>query len=280
MTNNLKVLRAMKNISQEELAKQIEVSRQTINAMEKGKYVPSTLLALKLSRYFERPVEEIFTLEESIKHFNLEGIGKSPSKLDMSRILSMNEHYIKSIDEKDLYDQFMNYCKLFKNEIKFKKSNNPEGPLYVVSKKEIHKIIFSNKTETDVKMKIIHGSGKKGLTDFIMLFPSLRTQRNLMIDLTKRLTEKNHKTMVFSNSHRNSELLAIQAKKQKVNIKVHRAGLMANYRKSVEQEFKDDRLQAISCTPTLELGIDVGNVDCVISSTIPVNGAVTFVLAN
>jgi putative transcriptional regulator len=65
MKNNLKVLRAIKNISQEELAKQIQVSRQTINAMEKGKYVPSTVLALKLSRFFENPVEEIFTLEDS-----------------------------------------------------------------------------------------------------------------------------------------------------------------------------------------------------------------------
>ena len=65
MTNNLKVLRAIKNISQEELAKQISVSRQTINAMEKGKYVPSTVLTLKLARYFEKPVEEIFKLEES-----------------------------------------------------------------------------------------------------------------------------------------------------------------------------------------------------------------------
>lgn len=65
MTNNLKVLRAIKNISQEELAKQIQVSRQTINAMEKGKYVPSTVLALKLARYFENPVEGIFTLEST-----------------------------------------------------------------------------------------------------------------------------------------------------------------------------------------------------------------------
>lgn len=63
MTNNLKVLRAIKNISQEELAKQISVSRQTINAMEKGKYVPSTVLALKLARFFEKPVEKIFSLE-------------------------------------------------------------------------------------------------------------------------------------------------------------------------------------------------------------------------
>ena len=63
MRNNLKVLRAIKSISQEELAKKIAVSRQTINAMEKGKYVPSTVLSLKLARYFEKPVEEIFTLE-------------------------------------------------------------------------------------------------------------------------------------------------------------------------------------------------------------------------
>ena len=47
--------------------------------------------------------KEIFTLDESIKHFNLEGIGKSPSKLDMSRILSINEYYIKNIDENELY---------------------------------------------------------------------------------------------------------------------------------------------------------------------------------
>ena len=121
------------------------------------------------------------------------------------------------------------------------------------------------------KMKLIHGSGRKGETDFLMLFPSLRTQRALMVDLIKKLTSRKHKTMVFSNSHKNSELVAMQARKQKVDIKVHRAGLMANYRKSVEKSFKDNNLMAISCTPTLELGIDVGNVDGVISATIPVN---------
>ncbi|MGQ0791941.1 MAG: DEAD/DEAH box helicase [Nitrosopumilaceae archaeon] len=121
------------------------------------------------------------------------------------------------------------------------------------------------------KMKLIRGAGRKGETDFLMLFPSLRTQRALMVDLIKKLTSRKHKTMVFSNSHKNSELVAMQARKQKVDIKVHRAGLMANYRKSVEKSFKDNNLMAISCTPTLELGIDVGNVDGVISATIPVN---------
>lgn len=121
------------------------------------------------------------------------------------------------------------------------------------------------------KMQLINGSGKKGETDFVIIFPSLRTQRALTIDLLERLATQKHKTMVFSNSHLNSELVAMQAKKKKIDIRVHRAGLMANYRNFVEKSFKEDKIMAISCTPTLELGIDVGNVDGVISSTIPVN---------
>ena len=123
----------------------------------------------------------------------------------------------------------------------------------------------------DAKMHLVAGSGRKGEADFAMIFPSLRTQRALMIDLLEKLTSKKHKTMIFSNSHLNSELVALQARKKKIDIKVHRAGLMANYRSFVEKSFKEDKLMAISCTPTLELGIDVGNVDGVISSTIPVN---------
>jgi putative transcriptional regulator len=65
MKNTLKVERAIKNITQEELAKIIGVSRQAINSIELGKYVPSTVLALKLSGFFEKPVNEIFKLEEN-----------------------------------------------------------------------------------------------------------------------------------------------------------------------------------------------------------------------
>jgi len=71
--------------------------------------------------------KEIFTLEESINCFNLEGIGKSPSKLDMSRILSINEHYIKNIDEKKLYTQLANYCEKYKEKI----SSNKEEKIKV-----------------------------------------------------------------------------------------------------------------------------------------------------
>jgi putative transcriptional regulator len=64
MKNNLRVQRAIKNITQAELAELIQVSRQTINTIESGKYVPSTVLALKMARVFKVSVEEIFDLDE------------------------------------------------------------------------------------------------------------------------------------------------------------------------------------------------------------------------
>lgn len=65
MKNSIKVERAKKNITQAELAKLAKVSRQTINAMELGKYVPSTVLALRLASIFEVEVSEMFELEKS-----------------------------------------------------------------------------------------------------------------------------------------------------------------------------------------------------------------------
>ena len=65
MKNNLKVERAIKNITQDELAKQIGVTRQAINSIELSKYVPSTILALKLSRFFNKSVNDLFILEDS-----------------------------------------------------------------------------------------------------------------------------------------------------------------------------------------------------------------------
>ena len=61
----LQTKRKAEGLTQEDLAKIISVSRQTINAMEKNKYIPSTVLALKIAKYFGKPVEDIFFLEET-----------------------------------------------------------------------------------------------------------------------------------------------------------------------------------------------------------------------
>jgi putative transcriptional regulator len=65
MKNTIRVERAIMSLTQEELAKKVSVSRQTINAMEANKYVPSTVLALKIAKVFKKPVEEIFMLEKN-----------------------------------------------------------------------------------------------------------------------------------------------------------------------------------------------------------------------
>ena len=64
MKNTIRVERAIKDITQQDLAVAVGVSRQTINSIEAARYVPSTVLALKIARYFGKTVDEIFTLEE------------------------------------------------------------------------------------------------------------------------------------------------------------------------------------------------------------------------
>ena len=126
--------------------------------------------------------KEIFTLDESIKYFNLEGIGKSPSKLDMSRILSMNEHYIKNINENDLFDQLINYCKSFKSEIKSDKKDKIKKSLsFLKNKAKTLEDIFNNGQYILIDevsfnkedIKLIDDRAKKVISDFKTQFSKI-----------------------------------------------------------------------------------------------------------
>ena len=119
--------------------------------------------------------KEIFTLEESIKYFNLKGIGKSPSKLDMSRILSMNEHYIKTINESDLYQQLVQYCELFKEKIDNNKEEKIKPSLTFLKNKaktleDIYNnaryIIFDEVDLNQEDFKLIDDNAKKIISNF------------------------------------------------------------------------------------------------------------------
>ena len=119
--------------------------------------------------------KEIFTLEESIKLFNLEGIGKSPSKLDMSRILSMNEHYIKSIDENELYQQLVSYCEKYKEKIKSEKEAKIKPSLsFLKNKAKTLEDIYNNAKFiihdeikfNDEDLKLIDEKAKIIITEF------------------------------------------------------------------------------------------------------------------
>ena len=127
--------------------------------------------------------KEIFTLEESIKCFNLEGIGKSPSKLDISRILSMNEHYIKTIDENDLYSNLVNYCEIYKEKIKPEKEAKIKSSLsFLKNKAKTLEDIFNNSKYIivdEVKfdendLKLIDDKAKKIISEFKNELSSLK----------------------------------------------------------------------------------------------------------
>ena len=102
--------------------------------------------------------KEIFTLDESIKLFNLKGVGKSPSKLDMTRILSLNEHYIKHIDEKELFKLLKIYCKDFKKSI-----DDPKGHTLMKSMK-----FLKNKAKT---LEDIYQNAQYILNDYLQISP-------------------------------------------------------------------------------------------------------------
>ncbi|MEM4297780.1 MAG: DEAD/DEAH box helicase [Nitrososphaerota archaeon] len=114
------------------------------------------------------------------------------------------------------------------------------------------------------------GEGRHGKIHFAMLFPTLRSHRSLIVDLLKSLVAHGYRPIVFSDSHLGAELTAFYARRGGVDVEVHRAGLLPSHRKRVEDSFKAGLLKAISATPTLELGIDIGSVDAVVSDLVPV----------
>ncbi|MGO3733481.1 MAG: helix-turn-helix transcriptional regulator [Vagococcus sp.] len=71
MKNNLMTIRKKNKLNQDQLASEMEVSRQTISSLENGRYNPSILLAMKLARFFHVTVEDIFIYEEDTQHDNI-----------------------------------------------------------------------------------------------------------------------------------------------------------------------------------------------------------------
>ena len=153
----------------------------TIYDYEKIGIMPDALRNYLMRLGWSYKDKEIFSLKESIKYFNLEGIGKSPSKLDMSRILSMNEYYIKNKSNDDLFQSFEEYCKNFKENI-----NNEK--LKIIKKSLT---FLKNKAKT---MEDIYNNSKFIINDEIIIEEnemSLLTEnaKNIIKSFMKKVNE-------------------------------------------------------------------------------------------
>ena len=147
----------------------------TLDDYSKIGIIPEALRNYLLRLGWSYQDKEIFTLDESIKYFNLEGIGKSPSKLDISRILSINEHYIKTIDENDLYQNLVEYCKIYKEKINEDKETKVKYSLSFLKNKaktleDIYnnaKFIIDDKVNFNKEdLKLIDDKAKKIISEF------------------------------------------------------------------------------------------------------------------
>ena len=144
--------------------------------------------------------KEIFSLEESIKFFNLTGIGKSPSKLDMDRILSINEHYIKNLNEKELYNIFMNYSENYKKKINKNYEKNLINSIYFLKNKakklediylNAQYIINEDVQISSDDLKLLDDSAKNVLKDFLNKYESeLKITKENLEKIIKGLIDK------------------------------------------------------------------------------------------
>ena len=174
----------------------------TLNDYSKIGIMPDALRNYLLRLGWSYKDKEIFSLDESIKYFNLEGIGKSPSKLDIRRILSINEHYIKNMEENKLFDHFIEYCKLFKGEIKSNKKEKIEKSLsFLKNKAKTLQDIFNNGKYIIVDeiefnrddIKLIDDKAKKVISDFKSQFIKIdQPSREVLESIVNELIESHN----------------------------------------------------------------------------------------
>tara|TARA_B100001123_G_scaffold63467_1_gene69709 strand:+ start:58 stop:1449 length:1392 start_codon:yes stop_codon:yes gene_type:complete len=178
------------------------------NASTIDDYIKIGILSDALRNYLLRlgwahKDKEIFTLDESISLFDLKGVGKSPSKLDMSRILSLNEHYIKHIDEKALFKFLKIYSEKFKKNIHPSKENSIiKSMSFLKNKAKTLEDIYRNSQyilQDDIQIspedsKLLDGSSKNIIKDFLGEFEKMSKITKENLEKTVSGLIKKHKT--------------------------------------------------------------------------------------
>ncbi|MEM2949537.1 MAG: DEAD/DEAH box helicase [Nitrososphaeria archaeon] len=209
-----------------------------------------------------------------------EKIFDNPPEALITNFDTINIHLLSNTRYSNLFkkakiivvDEVHNYIGSFGAHVHYivKRLERFTGPLQIIASsatiynpKEFCEKLF------DRPFEVIHEiEGRHGRTHFIMLYPTISTNRILRTNALKTLVKNGFKVLSFSNSHIDAEILLRYARREGLNVRIHRAGLTREFRENVEQAFKRGEIDAIVATPTLELGIDIGHVDAIISDIV------------
>jgi DEAD/DEAH box helicase domain-containing protein len=135
----------------------------------------------------------------------------------------------------------------------------------IANPKEYAELVFDD----DVQL-IESSTAKRGPIHFFMYYPGGRSKYSMIVDLVRALNRGEFQTLVFGNTHTEAEVLNVLIGDAGMKSMVHRAGLSKKYRNDVETQFKSGKLPVLVSTPTLELGIDIGDLDSVVSMIVSI----------
>jgi len=211
-----------------------------------------------------------------------ERVYENPPEALITNFDTVNVHLLSNTKYSSLFkrakvivvDEVHNYVGSFGAHVHYiiRRLERFTGPLQVIASsatvynpREFCEKLFGRPFEV-----VEEAEGRHGRTHFIMMYPTASTNRVLRVNALKALVKNGFKVLSFSNSHVDAELVLRHARREGLNVRIHRAGLTREFREKVEQAFRRGEVDAIITTPTLELGIDVGHVDAVISDMVNV----------
>jgi len=123
---------------------------------------------------------------------------------------------------------------------------------------------------TGLEFEVVSSSaGKRGEVVHTFIKPLGRSKTFEVLSLVKACQEAGFKCLIFADSHRVVEMIKLMGKKYGINIEVHRAGLRPEERIEIEEGLRSGKIMTVAATPTLELGIDVGDLDVIVLYSIP-----------
>lgn len=116
-----------------------------------------------------------------------------------------------------------------------------------------------------ISMEHVDGVGERGQITLQFLKPRI-PYMDLMIDIVRQFGLRDRQVLAFNKSRKDAELLAIDGSDQSLDIEIHRSGISSERRRLVEIALRKNDIKAVSCTPTLELGINIGHLDGIVSA--------------